>query len=88
MVDTISNMQLADLKYKPRVGKSLRNTIDISIVARFYPPPGSENYKILRLDQFCGPSHINCEKEKKSEIRRMNISNAHNSTTNTHANKI
>ena len=41
MVDTISNMQLADLKSNPHGGKSLVDTIDRTIGVRFYPPPGS-----------------------------------------------
>ena len=59
MVDTISNMQLAVLKSKPRGRKSLRYITDHTFGVRFYPPLGSEHCKLLRLDQFHGPSHIN-----------------------------
>ena len=88
MVDTISNMQLADLNSKPHGRKSLVNLIYRFIVARFYPPPGSEHYNLLFLGQFYGPSLINFDQEKKSEIRMTKISNTHNSTTNTRANQI
>ena len=41
MVDTRSNMQLADLNYKIHGGKILTNIIDRKNGAHFYPPPGS-----------------------------------------------
>ena len=41
MMYTQSNMQLADLNYKPHEGKSLRNLIDCSIGDLFYTPPVS-----------------------------------------------
>ena len=88
MVDTRPNMQIADLNYKPRGRKSLRNLIDRAIVARLYPPPGSVYYKILRLDQFPGPNHINCEQINKSEIKMTKLSNARNRTTKPHADQI
>ena len=62
-------MQLADLNSKPRGGKSLRNLIDCSIGARFYPLPGSVHYQILHLYQFHGPTYINCDQKKKSNIK-------------------
>ena len=70
MVDTRSNMQLADLNSKPHGGKSLQNIIDRAIGAQFYPPPGSLLYQHLRLGQFHEPTHINCEQNKKSEKKR------------------
>ena len=88
MVDTISNMQLADLNSKPHGGKSLRNIIDSAIDACFNPPPGSLQYQLLRLDQFHGPTHINCEQKKKSEIKNAKISNARNSTIQSHTDHI
>ena len=81
-------MQLSNLKSNPHGVKSLINLIDRAIGTRLYPPPGSEHYFILLLDNFHGPSHINCEKNNKSEIRTMKISNACNITTNTHTNQI
>ena len=64
MVDTRSNMQLADLNSEPLDGKILRNIVDSAILSRFYPTPGLEHYKLLRLYQFSGTSHINFEQEK------------------------
>ena len=69
MADKISNMQLADLNSKPYGRKSLRNLIDRAIVHLFYPLPGSVRYKILLLDQFRGPSHINCGQDNKNEVK-------------------
>ena len=40
MVDTRSYMQLVDLKFKPRGGKSLRDIIYQEIGVRLYPTPG------------------------------------------------
>ena len=88
MVDPRSNMHLANLNYKPHVGKSLINTIDCAISARFYPPPGPEHYKILCLYKCHEPSHINFDQNNKSEIRMGKISNAHNFTTKPCANQI
>ena len=88
MVDTISNMQLADLKYKLHGGKIIRNIIYSAIGAGLYPTPGSEHYRLICLDQFHWPSHINRDQEKKIEIKMMKFSNARNSTTNTRANYI
>ena len=61
MADTRSNIQLADLNSKPHGGKILINIIDCAIGTRFYPPTGSVHCKILRLDQFHVPFHINLE---------------------------
>ena len=80
MVDTRSNMQLSDLNFKPHGRKGLTNIIDSAIVARFFTPPVSEHYKLLRLDRFHGPFHINCEKNEKSEIIMNKISNTCNRT--------
>ena len=41
MVETRSNIQLADLNSKPDGVKSLQNLIDHAIGAQLYPPPGS-----------------------------------------------
>ena len=63
MEDTISNMHLFDLKFKPHGRKSLRNVIDRTTGVLLYSPPGSEHYKLLHLDRFHGstchqtPSH-------------------------------
>ena len=67
MVDTRSNMQLADLNSKPCVGNSLRDLIDRTIVVCFYPPPVSEHYKLFQLDQFHGPSNINDNHKNNDE---------------------
>ena len=69
MVDTISNMQLADLKSKPHSGKSLRYLIDRAIGVRFYTPPESEHYKLLQLDQFHGTPHINDNHRNNNETK-------------------
>ena len=61
MVDTRSNMKLANLNLKPHVRRMIRNIIDCAIGARFYNPPESEHYKLLCLNQFYGPSYINCD---------------------------
>ena len=66
MVDTRSNIQLANLNSKPRGGKIPRDILYHAIGFRFYPPPGSEHYKVLQLDQFYGPSHINYNHKKKN----------------------
>ena len=64
-------MQLDDLNSKPHGGKGLKNIIDRTTGARFYNTPVSVNYQLLCLDQFHGPTHINCEKNKKSDIKRQ-----------------
>ena len=52
-------MQLADLNSKPHGGKILRDLIDHKIGVRFYLTPGSEHYRILRLNNFHASTHIN-----------------------------
>ena len=81
-------MQLVDLKSDPHGGKILRNIIDRAVGAHFYPPPRSEHSKLLCLDHFYGPFQINCEQEKKSEIRMRKIPNTRNCTTKPRANQI
>ena len=66
MVDTRSNMQLADLKSKPRGGKGIINIIDCGIVDLFYPRPGPVHYKLIFLEKIHGPYHINCDQKNKS----------------------
>ena len=60
MIDTRSNMQLADLNSKPHGRKIIRNFIDREIEAYFYPAPGSVHYRLICLYQFHGTTHINC----------------------------
>ena len=69
MADTISNTQSADLKSKTHGKKRFLNLIDCAIGTRFYPPPGSLHYQLIRLVQLHGPTHINCEQNKKSDIK-------------------
>ena len=88
MVDTRTNMQLADLNFKPRGGKSLQNIIDCSIGVIFYTLPGSLHYQQLCICQFHETTHIDCEKNKKSEIKTNKISSAHISTTKSRAGQI
>ena len=57
IVDTLSNMQLVDLNYKPYGGPSITGLIDRAIDACFYPPPGSGNHILLCLHKFHGPIH-------------------------------
>ena len=88
MVDTISNMQLADLNSKPHGGKSLQDIIDCDTGIRFYPSPGSLHYQQLFLGQSYDPTHINCELNKKSDIKKPKISGARNITTKSCAYRI
>ena len=88
MVDTRSNMQLADLNAKPHVEKSLQNLIDCAIDVWSYPLPGSLHNQKLCISQFHEPNHINCEQKKKSEIKKTKILSARNRTTKDHANQI
>ena len=67
MVNTRSNMQIYDLNSKPRGVKSLRDIIDHAIGLRFYPPPGPEHYKLLQIEWFHGPYHINDNHKKNNE---------------------
>ena len=73
MVDTRSDMQLSVLNSKPRGGKSLRGIIDRAIWAHFYLTPGLEHYKLLLIDQFCGPSHNNNNRKMKNEMKFLRI---------------
>ena len=57
MVDTRSNIQLADINSKTCGVKGLIDIIDRAIGFRFYPPPVSEHYKLLRLNRFYGSTH-------------------------------
>ena len=59
MVDTKSKIQLSYLNSKPHGGEILMDLIDRAIGVRFYPPLGSEYYKLLRLAKFHGCTHIN-----------------------------
>ena len=88
MVETRSNMQLANLNSKTHGRKSLRYFIDRSIGYHIYTPQVSVNYRFLFLDQFLGPSHINFDQKKKSDIRIMKISNARNCTMKPRATQI
>ena len=87
-MDKISNMQLADLNYKPHGVKILRNIIDCAIGVRFYPPPGSLHYQKLSISQFHEPTHTNYYQKNKSEIKKTKISSARNCTTKSRADKI
>ena len=69
MVDTISNMKLADLNSNPHGRKFLRDLIDISFGVRLYPTPGSQHYKLFRLETFNGTIKINDNHKKKNEIK-------------------
>ena len=57
MVYTRSNIQLADINSKPHGGQSIGYIIDRAIGVHFYPPPGPEHYKLLRLDRFHISTH-------------------------------
>ena len=71
MVDTRSNMQLADLNSKHHGRKSLRNIIDRAIGVCFYPPPGSLHYHQLSLGQFHDPTHKIVRKIRKVISKRQ-----------------
>ena len=47
IVDKRSYMQISDHNSKPHGGNSLEYLIDRAIVSRFYPPLGSQHYKLL-----------------------------------------
>ena len=64
-------MQLADLNLKPHGGKRLRDLIDLTIGEQFYPPLGSEHYKIFCLDRFYGSTHINDNHRKNDKKKVM-----------------
>ena len=63
-------MQLSDLNSNPHGRKSLRDIIYHAIGVHFYPPPGSEHYKLIFLEKFHGTSHIidNHRKNNKTKI--------------------
>ena len=88
MVDTRSNIKLADLNSKSHGRKSLWNIIDHAIGIIFYPPPGSLHYQLLRLGQLHGSSHINCEQKKKGEVKKTLISSVRNRTTKARVDQI
>ena len=69
MVDTRSNMQLADLKSKPHGGKILRDIIELTTGDFFYPFQGSEHYKLFRLKMSHGYTHINDKHGKNNETK-------------------
>ena len=68
MVETISNMQLADLNLKLHGGTSLRDLIYHEICDRFYPIPGSGHNALLRHENSHGTTQNQtntCDKAKK-----------------------
>ena len=69
MADTRSKIQLADLNSKPHGGKILRDIADRAIGVRFYSTPGLKHYKPLRLDRFCGSTHINVNHRNNDEAK-------------------
>ena len=64
-------MQLDDLNYQPHDGKIIRNLIDLAIGVYLYHTLGPLHYQKLCLSQFHEPNHINCDKNKKIEIKRQ-----------------
>ena len=70
MADTRSNMQLAYLNSKLHDRKSLQNLIDRAIGVQFYPHPGSLHYQQLHIGHFHEPNYINCDQNKKSDIKK------------------
>ena len=66
MADTRSNMKLADLNSKPHGVQSLIYLIDLVIRAYFYPPPGSDHYKLLCVDNFHEPNQRQVNLHNKS----------------------
>ena len=75
MVYTRSNIQLADLNSKPHGGQSIGYIIDRAIGVHFYPPPGPEHYKLLRLDRFHGcTNHQSPSNDKNSRKMRWILS--------------
>ena len=85
MVDTRSKMQLSDLNSEPHVRKSLRNLIDRTIGVCFYPPPVSQNHKLLCLDKFHEYTHIN---DNHRKIMRQNSHELYNVLHQTCAGKL
>ena len=66
-------MQPADLKSKPRCGKGLRDLIYRAIGVCFYPPPGSEHYKLIILERFHGSNCINDKRRNNDETKVTGI---------------
>ena len=66
-------MQLSDLNSKPRDGKNLRDLINRKIGFRFYSPPGSEQYKLFRLDKLHGSTHINDNHKNNYEVKNASF---------------
>ena len=73
MLDKRENMKLSDLNTKPNGVKSLRDIIDRTIGLHLYPPPGSEHYKLLCLENFHFPTNINVNHRKKDETKTTRI---------------
>ena len=88
MVDTRSNIQLADLNSKPQGRKSFRNIIDRTIGVQFYPPIGSLHYHQLFLASFMIQLTPIVSKKKKSEIKRTKVSSARTRTTKARTDQI
>ena len=66
MVDKGSKIQLDDLNSKHHGGKSIRDLIDHAIGVRFYTPPRSEHYKLIRLNRFHGLTHSQVKSHDKT----------------------
>ena len=47
-----SDRQQADFNSKPTGGSQLQKSVLHVVGARFYPPCGSEHYKLLELDKY------------------------------------
>ena len=47
-----TDRQLADFNTKPTGGSQLQKNVLYIVGARFYPPEGSEHYKLLELDKY------------------------------------
>ena len=73
MVDTRSNIQLADLNSKPHDSPTLCNLIDYAIGTHLYPPLGSGHNKILLLDKFHGPTHRQKNPHGKTNREKENV---------------
>ena len=58
IVNTRSSMQLSELKSKPHGSQSLREIIDGTIGAWFYPQPGSNHNTLLLLNTFNWHTHL------------------------------
>ena len=69
MVNTRSNMYLADLKSKPHGGKGLRDVIDLVVVLCYYPAQGSEHYNLLCPEMFHGSIHVN-DNNSKNNVKK------------------